>query len=111
MTKLQRTLCLRLRNRNVSDSAHCNMKAGEYAYHADPYTPGRRRTAGKAPEALHGKQPFRASCGGRVGGAFGKVQVRCCCAFLSRKPDEPNKPHMPELLCRTGMAQAHLLTL
>lgn len=59
----------------VSNLAGDDMKAGEYAYHADPYTSGQHRTAVEATEASHGRQPFKASCGGRLGGAFNKLQV------------------------------------
>ena len=67
---------------DVPNSACCNMQVGEYAYHADPYTSGQHRTAVKASEASHGRQPFKASFGGRLGGAFEKVQVWCCWRLL-----------------------------
>ena len=59
-------------------SSLCDIKAGEYAYHADPDSSGQYCSARRAPAATHGRLPFKASCGSRLGGAFGKTQVQCC---------------------------------
>ncbi|CAK0786392.1 hypothetical protein CVIRNUC_009605 [Coccomyxa viridis] len=81
--------------------------AGEYAYHADPYTSGQHRTAVEATEASHGRQPFKASCGGRLGGAFNKLQYEALGPSKARRATQNSlRPFKPSHAGRSSAFSA-----